>query len=198
MHARWEQMTRDVAARLAEAQAGYDVWEQATGPTRDRAVAADAELRRRHPDTRIEPLRAQLQPQPQAGPASTAEEPAGAPSRHLAPAAEHKAESAATRSAHASENSRMNRVAEQLREISARLDEADMRRADQARNKAAEITSMQLSSNDPDAAPAAAWVDDLRTRQREAVRHDPLPRVPHAPAIERAVEAGISDREAAD
>ncbi len=59
VRAGWEQAVRDLAARLAEAQAGYDAWEQATAPTRDRAVAADAELRRRHPDTWIEPLRAQ-------------------------------------------------------------------------------------------------------------------------------------------
>ena len=52
MYAQWEQMTRDLAARLADAQAGYDAWETATAPTRDRAVAADAELRRRHPDVR--------------------------------------------------------------------------------------------------------------------------------------------------
>ncbi len=198
VHAQWEQMTRDVAAPLAEAQAGYDAWEQATGPTRDRAVAADAELRRRHPDIRVEQLRAQPQPQPEAAPASTAAEPAHASSRHPAPAAEHEANSTPAGSAHTNETSRMDRVAEQLREISARLDEADMCKAEQAREKAAEITSMQLYPADPDAAPAAAWVDDLRTRQRETVRHDPLPRVPHAPAIERAAEASISDHEAAD
>ena len=32
-------------------------WEQATAASRQLAVAADAELRRRHPDQRIEPLR---------------------------------------------------------------------------------------------------------------------------------------------
>jgi hypothetical protein len=50
---RWEQMTRDVADRLAEAQAGYDTWAAATGPGLPAsASAADAELRRRHPDAR--------------------------------------------------------------------------------------------------------------------------------------------------
>ena len=39
--------------------------------------------------------------------------------------------------------SRMDQLAEQLRQISARLDEADMRKAQQAREKAAEITSLQ-------------------------------------------------------
>ena len=64
---RWEQMTRDVAGPLAvEAQAGYDAGEAATGPTRDRAVAADAELRRRYPDAVLaELLRAQQRTQPE-------------------------------------------------------------------------------------------------------------------------------------
>jgi conjugative relaxase-like TrwC/TraI family protein len=38
-------------------------WEQATGQTRHLAVAADAELRRRHPDQRIEPVRS-AEPEP--------------------------------------------------------------------------------------------------------------------------------------
>ena len=42
----------------------------------------------------------------------------------------------------------------------------------------------------------AAWQADFLTRTRETVRHEPLPRVPHALAIE--AEAGINDREAAD
>jgi hypothetical protein len=90
----------------------------------------------------------------------------------------------------------MDQLAEQLREISARLDEADMRKAQQAREKAAEITSMHLYPGDPDAAPSAAWQTDLQARMCETVRHEPLPRVPYAPAIE--AEAGINDREAAD
>ena len=57
IHADWEHTVRGLAGRLAEAQAGYDAWETATAPTRERAIAADAELRRRHPDTWIEPLR---------------------------------------------------------------------------------------------------------------------------------------------
>ena len=32
-------------------------WEQATARSRHLAIAADAELRRRHPDRKIEPLR---------------------------------------------------------------------------------------------------------------------------------------------
>ena len=196
MYARWEQMTRDVAARLAEAQAGYDAWEQATGPTRDRAVAADAELRRRHPDTRIEPLRAQPQPQHEADPASAAAEPAPPTPHHPAPSAERQTARSQNEPAPDRQASRMDQVAEQLREISARLDEADMRKAQQAREKAAEITSLHLDPGDPDSAPSAAWQAEFRTRMRETVRHEPLPRVPHAPAIE--AEAGINDREAAD
>ena len=196
MYARWEQMTRDVAARLAEAQAGYDAWEQATGPTRDRAVAADAELRRRHPDARIEPLRAQPQPQHEADPASAAAEPAPTPPQRPAASAEHQTTGNQDEPNPDRQASRMNELAEQLRQISARLDEADMRKAQQAREKAAEITSLHQDPSDPDSAPSAAWQADFLTRTRETVRHEPLPRVPHAPAIE--AEAGINDREAAD
>ena len=45
-------------------------------------------------------------------------------------------------------------------------------------------------------APTPAWQSDLRARQRESVRHEPLPRVPAARAVE--AEAGLHDREAAD
>jgi hypothetical protein len=196
MYTRWEQMTRDVAARLAEAQAGYDAWEQATGPTRDRAVAADAELRRRRPDARIEPLRAQPRPQHEADPASPAAEPAPTAPQRPAPSAEREMSANQAGPAPDREASTMQRLAEQLRQISARLDEADMRKARQAREKAAEITSMHLYPGDPDSAPSVAWQADFLTRTRETVRHEPLPRVPHAPAID--AQAGINDREAAD
>ena len=55
---RWAEMTGDLAMRLVDMQAAYEAWERATGPGRDRAVAADAELRRRYPDQSIEPLQA--------------------------------------------------------------------------------------------------------------------------------------------
>jgi hypothetical protein len=42
---------------FAHAMADRAEWERATEPTRHLAVAADAELRRRHPDQRIQPLR---------------------------------------------------------------------------------------------------------------------------------------------
>jgi hypothetical protein len=90
----------------------------------------------------------------------------------------------------------MDLVAERLRQISARLDEADMRAARQAREKAAEISSLYLDPDDPDGTPTPAWQSDLRARQRESVRHDALPRVPAARAVE--AEAGLRDHEAAD
>jgi AAA domain/TrwC relaxase len=193
---RWEQMTRDVADRLAEAQAGYDAWEAATGPTRDRAVAADAELRRRQPDARIEPLRAQQRTQPEQIPTSPAGNSATGPPQRPAAAAEPEASRNPASSRDARGPSRMDLVAERLREINARLDEADMRAARQAREKAAEISSLYLDPDDPSGAPTPAWQSDLRARQRESVRHEPLPRVPAARAVE--AEAGLRDREAAD
>ena len=194
--ARWEQMTRDVAARLAEAQTGYDAWEAVTGPTRDRAVAADAELRRRHPDARIEPLRAQPRPRPELASPGPRGDSATEPPRHSAAAAEPETSRIPSGSGDARRPSRMDLVAQQLRQIGAQLDESDMRAARQAREKAAEISSLYLDADDPDGAPTPAWQSDLRARQRESVRHDPLPRVPHARAVE--AEASLRDREAAD
>ena len=193
---RWEQMTRDVAARLTEAQAGYDAWEAVTGPTRGRAVAADAELRRRHPDTRIEPLRARPSTSPEPGPPDPAADSATHPPQRPTAAAEPEASRSPSGSRDAHEPSRMDLVAQQLRQISAQLDEAAMRAAQQAREKAAEIGSLYLDADDPDATPTPAWQSDLRARQRESVRHDPLPRVPHARAVE--AEAGLRGHEAAD
>ncbi len=194
---RWEEMTRDVADRLAEAQAGYDAWEAATGPTRDRAVAADAELRRRYPDTIVEPLRAQLRPQAEPVSSGSAAEPVAVLSRvEPVVAAAAEADRTPVHAGAARDSSRMDLVAERLRQISARLDEADLRAARQAREKAAEISSLYLDPDDPDGAPTPAWQSDLRARQRESVRHEPLPRVPAACAIE--AEAGLRDREAAD
>ncbi len=168
--ARWADMTRDLADRLADAQAAYDGWERATAPTRDRAVAADAELRRRYPDQRIDPLRAvpeepELEPaQPRPEPAAAERTPAGLPD--LGPHAE-----------------RIDQMAAQLREISEQLDETAMRRARVARERAAEISSLQIEPNDPEAAPVAAWKSELEARQRDAVRHEPMPRVPYADAV---------------
>src|SRR5215471_10424676 len=42
---------------FAQAMADRADWERATAPTRHLAIAADAELRRRHPDHHIGPLR---------------------------------------------------------------------------------------------------------------------------------------------
>jgi len=42
---------------LAQAMADRQEWEQATARSRYLAIAADAELRRRYPDRKIEPLR---------------------------------------------------------------------------------------------------------------------------------------------
>ena len=56
----WRAMERkatSVADQLAEVQETRQQWEALTEPTRRVAVAADLELRRRHPDMELEPLR---------------------------------------------------------------------------------------------------------------------------------------------
>ena len=251
---------------------GYDAWETATAPTRERAIAADAELRRRHPDTWIEPLRPQHAETDQPPPAGAvaAPEPGAAtpaaghearslaeripvtdaeiaaasarPREYPAPdpaeAAKWRAEQAARIDADrqaraeaaaracpvtdaeiakygtgrqepeprpapqpepdttnrpgpsqdtpvlASQAAKMDEIHQQVREISARLDQVAMARARQAEQKAAEVTSMTVPSQDPDAAPAAAWIDTVQARQQETVRHEPMPRVPAAEAIQ--------------
>jgi hypothetical protein len=51
---------------LAQAMAGRQEWEQATAGSRRLAIAADTELRRRHPHGKIEPLRS-AEPDPDSG-----------------------------------------------------------------------------------------------------------------------------------
>jgi len=93
---------------------------------------------------------------------------------------------------------KMDEIHRQVRDIGARLDELAMARARHAREKAAEVTSMAVPAEDPDVAPSAAWIDGVRGRLREAIRHEPMPRVPAAAAIESAAEASVSGPEAAD
>lgn len=186
----WERMTRDLAAKLDEAQAGYDAWETATQPTRDRAVAADAELRRRHPEAQIEPLRAAREAEDQ--PVLVKEPDEG----NLAAAEPMRSFSIPPEADPATRSNRLETVARQLSEISARLDQADLDKARQARQKAAEITATQVAAEDPDAAPEAGWKNDLEARQRQAVHRQPLPRVPAAAL--RPAEATLADPEAAD
>ena len=263
IHATWERTVRDLAGRLGQAQAGYDAWETATASTRDRGVAADAELRRRHSGIRLEPLRGHTQPAPeqaaappadgprQPGPAEpipvTDAEIAAAAARlreHPAPdpaqAARWRAEQTARidadrqaraeaaaracpvtdaeiakyggerqepekhpapepdRTGLAPAEAKMDQIHQQVQEISARLDEMTMAKARQAEERAAEVTSVSGPSDDPDAAPSAAWIEAVQARQREAVRHEPMPRVPAAAAIEASAGASLSDPEAAD
>jgi hypothetical protein len=56
---------------------------------------------------------------------------------------------------------------------------------------------MYADPEEPDAAPVPAWKTDLEARQRDAIRHDPLPRVPAAEAI-TAAEPTATGPEAAD
>jgi hypothetical protein len=183
--AQWENMTRDLADKLAGAQEAYDAWERATAPTRNRAVAADAELRRRHPARHIEPLTAAPPPHPEPAPPSASAEPAATgPGRPAWPDLGPHAE-------------RIDHLAARLREISDQFTQTQARQARQASERAAAITSLQIDPGDPDAAPAPAWKTALEARQRDAVRHEPMPRVPGTPALE-AEAAQIPDREAAD
>jgi len=71
-----------------------------------------------------------------------------------------------------------------------------LRQAREAEERAAEITSMHYEPK-PDAQPVAAWTTELEARQREAVRHEPMPRVPHAEPVATAPQADIEEPEAA-
>jgi hypothetical protein len=67
-----------------------------------------------------------------------------------------------------------------------------------AEENAAEVMSVIVPSEDPHAALFAAWISAVQARQREVVRHEPMPRVPAAETIQPATEASISDPEASD
>ena len=56
-YAAMESFYREQESELEQTMEVRREWEQATEPTRRLAVAADAELRRRHPGQRFEPLR---------------------------------------------------------------------------------------------------------------------------------------------
>jgi hypothetical protein len=47
--------------------------------------------------------------------------------------------------------------------------------------------------DDPDAVPVTAWKSELEARQRKAVRHEPMPRVPHARTRLRGQAAQLTD-----
>jgi AAA domain/TrwC relaxase len=66
-----------IEARLEQAMEDRRAWEQITAGPRRLAVAADSELRRRHPGTRIEPLRSAEPRAPEDGQISTAQPEAG-------------------------------------------------------------------------------------------------------------------------
>ena len=68
---------RRIEARLEQAMDDRRAWEQITAGPRRVAVAADSELRRRHPGTRIEPLRSAEPRTPEDGQMSTAQPEAG-------------------------------------------------------------------------------------------------------------------------
>jgi hypothetical protein len=213
---RWEQMVQHTAAELAQAQAGYDAWENAVRPTLDRATAADGELRRRYPDQPIDPLR---MPPAQAAETPGSHEPAGQGTvgepvfveprtDPLEPETQrHDSEPTvgstarvrgdADAPATAAHPDRMAEVRQQIEQARARLTEADLRQARQARQKAAEITSAQVPDADADTTPSRGWREDLETRRRRAVHREPMPRVPASPRI-TTPEPVVSGPEAAD
>jgi hypothetical protein len=213
---RWEQMVRRTAAELAQAQAGYDAWENAIRPTLDRGTAADGELRRRHPDQPIDPLR---MPPAAAVETPRSHEPAGQDATGQAVSVEPRIDPLAPETqrddsepavdstarvrgdadepATAAHPDRMAGVRQQIEQARARLTEADLRQARQARQKAAEITSTQVPGADADTTPARGWREDLETRRRRAVHREPMPRVPASPRIPPP-EPVVSGPEAAD
>jgi hypothetical protein len=213
---RWEQMVQQTAADLVQVQAGYDAWETATTPTRDRAVAADAELRRRHPGQPIDrlgmppgttveaPRSGEPTGQDAAGRAASVEPrsdpPASDPQRQASEPAmdpNGRSHTDAAEPAKATHADRMAEIRQQIEQARARLTEADLCQARQAQQKAAEITAAQVPSPDPDTAPSPGWRDDLEARQRQAVHREPMPRVPASPRIS-APEPVVSGPEAAD
>lgn len=176
-HRLLETRSREHADRLAKVADTYAEWEAITESTRRYALAADAELRRRHPELRIKPLAAVGQePGTEVADPSAAEaireevwvQPTLDGSPRL-PEAEPEPET------ESSEVPTTDSVIGQA-ELSPDLITEYERRGAEAREKIAELRSMEMPSEDPDAAPEPAWQQEIQ-RERESVLQPPQPLV---------------------
>jgi hypothetical protein len=173
-----EAQSREHAGRLAKVADTYAEWEVVTESTRRHALAADAELRRRHPELRIKPLTAvgQEPGTDEVGPAADEAireqvwvQPTLDGSLRL-PGQEARDQEASSPRAPAAAS-----IVGQA-ELSPDLVTEYERRAAEAQEKIADLISMEIPGEDPDAAPEPAWQQEMQ-RERESVLQPPQPLV---------------------
>jgi hypothetical protein len=178
-----EDRSREYADRLSAVAGTYAEWEAVTEATRRYALAADAELRRRHPELHIKPLAA-LQQEPGTAEAAAAADEAVREQVWIQPALDGSprlpGEPAAPEPG-PSEAQAAGGVTGQT-ELSPDLVAGYEHRAAQAQDKIAELMSLQIPGEDPDVASEPAWQEEIQ-RDREAVLQPPRPLVAQ-PAVE--------------
>jgi len=164
-------------ATLAAAQATRIEWERMTGQTRRVAMAADVELRRRHPEEFIEPLRSA--------------EPEGITVQPTAEASEHPAPDGAGQPGSAPGTAEESAAREALGLTPERAAEeipAQLQRVREAARRAQDLLDgmrgMRMPALDDDLEPGQAW-DILAGRDRDAILQPPAPDVPPSPAVTR-------------
>ncbi len=169
MHAK----ATSVAATLADAQETRRQWAALTEPTRRMALAADLELRRRHPDARLKPLQG-------TGPAIPSSDIGINPSTT---AGTHEPVNLAALDIDADVADRLAQITERARQARQQLD--------------CLATMPQFADEEQSVYTGPAW-DVLARRQREAIIQPPRPEIPPARAVlERAgVATGQPDFEA--
>jgi hypothetical protein len=197
-----EARTNKIAGTLAETQETRRQWAALTEPTRRVALAADLELRRRHPDAHLEPLRS-------AEPDAASSEPTRAASTevwvqptfdgavHL-PAAgvqttAHQAQSAVAergethgqQSLRVTPGASLDGVAEQVPRI--RLN------ARAAQAKIDELRSTRVPDEDRDAPDLGAAWSVLARRDRDAIIQPPRPAVVPAAQVLRHAQERMAD-----
>ena len=190
------------ASMFAAAQATRREWESVTEPTRQIAVAADLELRRRHPSLQLEPLRPH--PSESAGitcPAPAAPAQADAWTQDTLDGLPRSAEDAVPEQLAEPATGEQQDAAGQLAlgltpgTVRAEIPEQVLRIAQNARSAQAkldELTQTPLPGTDEhDLSPGLAWPVTLRP-DRDAVLQPPMPDVvPSARILEhRAAESG--------
>jgi flagellar biosynthesis GTPase FlhF len=163
---------------LAEAQETRRQWEALTEPTRRIAVAADLELRRRHPDADLDPL---TSAEPgggiSAGQESQPSEAAWGPQRDvlgqaglgLTPDTVNDALPA-----------RLDRIRENMRAAQARIDD---------------LRDTRVPSEDPDEMGLGLAWDVLARRERDAILQPPRPEITPASKIVRRAQGRTAARE---
>jgi flagellar biosynthesis GTPase FlhF len=177
--AMWRAMQAKAAAvtdLLAEAQETRRQWEALTEPTRRVAVAADLELRRRHPDADLDPLTS-AEPGIPAGQESQSSETAlrpqhevlGQPALGLTPETVDEAIPA-----------QLQRIRENMRTAQARIDD---------------LRDTRVPSEDPDEMGLGLAWDVLARRDRDAILQPPRPEITSASEIVRRAQGRTAARE---